>query len=194
MQTLNNKYLLLALIGMIAFLLSGCEEHYIPKPRGYFRIELPEKKFEVYQTRCPLATEVPVYSKIEVVNTGEDSCWFNVVMPRYNARLYCTYVPVQSDIDKLFDDAYKFAFKHESKADAIQRSTFQNDSTRVYGMVYDLKGDVASPIQFFATDSTDHFLRGSLYFNHEPNADSLQPVIEYLREDILHMMETIQWN
>ena len=194
MQTLNNKYALLILIGVIAFLLSGCDEHYIPKPRGYFRIELPEKQFEVYQTRCPLTTEVPVYAKIEVVNTGEDSCWFNVVMPRYNARVYCTYVPVQSDLDKLFDDAYKFAFKHEMKADAIQRSTFENDSNRVYGMVYDLKGDVASPIQFFATDSTDHFLRGSLYFNHEPNADSLQPVIDYLREDIVHMMETIQWN
>lgn len=174
-------------------LLTSCDEHFTPRPKGYFRIGFPEKNYQPYNTRCPLATEVPAYSKVELLQTGNDSCWFNLYIPQHRARLHCTYLSVNGDLTKMVDDAYKFAFKHEMKADAIRRTTYVNDSAQVYGMVYDLEGDVASPIQFYATDSSAHFLRGSLYFEHVPNEDSLAPVIDFLREDIFHLMENIKW-
>lgn len=174
-------------------LLMACDEHYTPRPRGYFRISFPEKHYQRYQTRCQLSTEVPVYSKIEVLQTGDDSCWFNVYIPEHRARLHCTYLEVDRDLNAMIEDAYQFAFKHEMKADAIRRTAFSADSSRVYAMMYDLEGDVASPIQFYATDSSHHFLRGSLYFEHIPNADSLAPVVHFLREDVVHLIEQIEW-
>ncbi|MCH2198337.1 MAG: gliding motility lipoprotein GldD [Flavobacteriales bacterium] len=189
---MKNNILILCFFALIATLTS-CEENYTPRPRGYFRIDFPEKTYDVYTTRCPLITEIPVYSKVEILDSGNDTCWFNIVMPRYNARLYCTYLMVDQDIHLMIDAAYKFAFKHEMKAEAIARTELHVDSTRVHGMVYDLEGDVASPVQFYVTDSTNHFLRGSLYFDHAPNADSLAPVVDFIRRDITHMMETVKW-
>lgn len=173
--------------------LAACEEHYTPRPRGYFRIDLPAKEYVAYDTPCPLKTEIPTYSKVEVLNEGVDSCWFNLVVPKHKARIYFTYLSVEDNVHMLLDDAYKFAFKHEMKADAILRTNFRVDSSRVFGMIYDLEGNVASPLQFFATDSVNHFIRGSLYFEHAPNADSLKPVVSYLREDVVHLLENIEW-
>lgn len=190
MKKLTPEFFLL-LIAVLFF--ASCEENFTPRPRGFFRIAFPEKEYETYTTRCPLKSEVPIYSKIEILNTGNDSCWFNITIPRNHARIYCTYLSVDTDIHSMIEDAYQFAFKHEMKAEAIRRTELHIDSTRVHGMIYDLEGDVASPIQFFVTDSTQHFLRGSLYFEHAPNADSLAPVVDFLREDIVHFMEHIQW-
>lgn len=173
--------------------LSACNETFTPRPRGYFRIALPEKSYVNYTTRCDFSADLPVYSKVEIVKTSSDSCWYNIVLPEFKAKIHCTYLPVSEGIEGLVEDAYNFAFKHEMKANAITRMPFHSDSTDVHGIIYDLKGNVASPIQFFATDSTNHFLRGALYFNHRPNADSIGPVQDFIREDILHMMQTIKW-
>lgn len=177
----------------IALGFAGCEEHYTPRPRGYFRIELPEKNYTGYEARCGIQVEVPVYSRIELLSEHPDSCWFNVYLPRQKARIHLTYMPVQNNLQPLLEDAYGFAFQHEIKANAINRTVYTNDSTGVYGMLYDLKGDVASPLQFYVTDSTRHFLRGALYFQHIPNADSIAPVLDFVRQDALHLIETLRW-
>jgi gliding motility-associated lipoprotein GldD len=179
----------------LSIFLAGCKEEVLPKPKGYFRIDLPEKKYAEYSGNCPFTTEIPEYSRVEVFekhNSG-DSCWFNIVVPRYNARIHCTYVNVQSNLDKLLRDSYEYAFKHEVKATAIERIVLEDDESKVYGLVYDIKGDVASQVQFYLTDSSAHFLRGSLYFQNTPNADSLAPVVAFLKEDILHLAETLEW-
>ncbi len=183
----------LVLLVLLAVALNACEEHFTPKPRGYFRIELPEKDYKTYEARCGLQVEVPAYSRIELLSENPDSCWFNIYMPRQKARLHLTYVPVENNLQPLLEDAYGFAFKHEMKANAINRTVYQNDSTQVYGMLYDLKGDVASPLQFYVTDSSRHFLRGAVYFQHIPNADSIAPVLEFVRADALHLIETLRW-
>lgn len=182
-----------ALFVLLVAVLSGCEEHFTPKPRGYFRIELPEKDYKTYEARCGIQVDVPAYSRIELLSENPDSCWFNVYMPRHKARLHLTYVPVENNLQPLLEDAYGFAFKHEMKANAINRTVYANDSNRVYGMLYDLKGDVASPLQFYVTDSSSHFLRGALYFQHIPNADSIAPVVEFVRADAMHLIESLRW-
>ncbi len=189
-----RKFIFLLLLPSLLALVSGCEEHYTPKPRGYFRIALPEKNYTDFQSACSFAAQLPKYSQVEMISEALDSCWFNIVIPRHHARIHCTYLRFTGDVTPLVEDAYNFAFKHEVKANAIKRNVYENPDAQVYGMMYDLTGNVASPLQFYVTDSTQHFIRGSLYFEHIPNADSIAPVTEFIREDVLHLMKTLEWS
>ena len=167
----------------------------VPKPRAYFRIDLPEQQYRSYESACPLKMEVSTASQIEVFRDRQsaDSCWFNIYYPRYNARIHCTYISVGDKFNELINDAYGFAAKHEMKASGLRR-TMVSDSTRdVHGIIYDIEGDAASNVQFFLTDSTQHFLRGALYFFNAPNPDSIAPVLNFLRSDIDHIAQTLVW-
>ncbi|MEY3397976.1 MAG: gliding motility lipoprotein GldD [Bacteroidota bacterium] len=194
-STHNRSFLLAFVCIAMMSVLSSCDENYVPRPRGYFRIDLPEKSYINYSGNCPVEMEIPAYSKVELFKEYDsaDSCWFNLVFPKNNARIYCTYLPVQGDVDKMISDSYAFAFKHEMKADAITRTAIQDDERKVYGLIYDIKGEAASQVQFFLTDSSQHFLRGALYFSNRPNQDSLAPVLSFLRDDIQHLTETLVW-
>ena len=180
---------------LILFAGSSCKNLPMPKPRGYFRIALPEKVYIKYDSSCPFVFEYPVYGKISY-NTGNtnEPCWFNIEFPSFNAKLYVTYKEVSNNFDAIMEDSYKLDVKnHTIKADAINETPWLNPEGKVYGILYDLKGNTASSVQFYVTDSVKHYLRGSLYFAVEPNKDSLAPVIEFFREDILHMIETFNW-
>ncbi|MFM7727591.1 MAG: gliding motility lipoprotein GldD, partial [Flavobacteriales bacterium] len=124
---------------------------------------------------------------------SEDSCWFNIYYPKYNARIHCTYMSVKDRLPQLIQDAYGFAAKHEMKASALRRTMVSDTVRNVHGIVYDIEGDAASNAQFFLTDSTDHFLRGALYFFNPPNPDSIAPVLEFVRSDIMHVAQTLEW-
>lgn len=175
-------------------LISSCEQDYVPKPRGYFRIDFPEKSYVDYEGKCPFSFELPAYTKVELIRSESyDSCWFNVSFPRHNAKVHFTYLPVHNNLELYLEDAYVFAFKHEVKANAISRTQYHNPDSRVSGLLYDIKGNVASNLQFYATDSTNHFLRGSLYFEVKPNQDSLAPVIDFIKADVVHLLETLEW-
>lgn len=110
-----------------------------------------------------------------------------------NAKIHLTFSFLNKNLDTLIDDSHTLAYKHTVKADAIEKIAYFNDTTKVYGLLYNLKGNVASPVQFYMTDSVKHFLRGSLYFNSTPNKDSLLPSVEFIREDIKHIFETLEW-
>lgn len=120
-------------------------------------------------------------------------CWFNIVFPDYKGKLHLTYMEVKNNLRALTDDAHKFAYKHSVKADAIEERLWINDDENVYGIIYLISGDAASSVQFFVTDSLSHYLRGSLYFNTQPNKDSLAPVINFFRKDVVHLIETLKW-
>jgi gliding motility-associated lipoprotein GldD len=173
----------------------SCNNPSVPKPRGYFRIALPQKSYIKYDTICPFVFEYPAYSKISY-ETGDKSepCWFNIEFPAYNAKIYITYKEVKNNFAAIMEDSYKLDVKnHTIKADAIDETPWQDPEGKVYGILYDLKGNTASAVQFYVTDSVKHYLRGSLYFAVEPNKDSLAPVIEFFREDIVHLIETFNW-
>lgn len=187
--------LLLAFIPVIAVWFVFRDDTDVPKPRGYFRIELPEKKYFNYSASCPLDFEIPAYAKMEVFQDSltNDSCRFNVYMPRFKARIHCTYMPVGNNFEQLISDSYGFAAKHEMRASGLKRTMIEDDARKVYGIVYEIEGDAASQMQFFLTDSTSHFFRGSLYFYNPPNADSIAPVLSFLRDDIFHVAGTLAW-
>lgn len=180
-------------------LISGCREALVPKPRGYFRIDLPAKEYVRLDNSAindmPFDFEYPSYGEIVRSSVShEEQGWLNIEFPVFKAIVYLTYKPVQSDFASIMEQTYRMNVRnHISKADAIKEQPYINNKDRVYAVLYDLKGNTATAVQFYATDSLRHYLRGSLYFNAETDADSLAPVIDFLREDIIHLVETLNW-
>jgi gliding motility-associated lipoprotein GldD len=179
---------------VLLLVLSGCRHDYVPKPRGYFRIDLPDHKYKTWKSECPYRFEYPVYC--EVLADRErfaEPCWINIEYRQYHGTIHISYKSIYNNLESLLEDTRSLVYKHTVKADAIAEHLYTNPDHRVYGILYDITGNAASSVQFFLTDSTRHFLRGALYFATVPNADSLMPVTRFVREDIVHMMETLEW-
>jgi gliding motility-associated lipoprotein GldD len=194
----SNLPVLLLILAIFSFF--SCREVSVPKPKGYFRIDLPPKKYIVFNEtgqgdNLPLKFEYPVYGNIsEKVDDKSEPGWFNIEFPAYKARIYLTYKDVGADLEGLIEQTYTMNVKnHITKADAINEQLINDVGNRIFGILYDLKGNTASAVQFYVTDSVKHYLRGSLYFESEPNADSLAPVIDFFREDVVHLIETLKW-
>ena len=164
-----------------------------PKPRGHFRIDLPEKEYTLFDSICPFTFEYPVYGTIASEPGLTNPCWFNIEFGQYSGKIHLSYIRVADNLSQLTEDAHKLAYKHTIKADAINERYWENPQKRVYGTLYYIAGNAASSLQFYLTDSTDHYLRGALYFNATPEKDSLKPVIDFFSEDVIHLVETLEW-
>jgi gliding motility-associated lipoprotein GldD len=193
-----NVQVFLLILAVFSFF--SCREASVPKPKGYFRLDLQPKKYIVFNEtnqakNLPLKFEYPVYGNIsDKVDDKSEPGWFNIEFPAYKARIYMTYKDVGGDLEGLIEQTYTMNVKnHISKADAINEQLINDVENRKFGILYDLKGNTASAVQFYVTDSVKHYLRGSLYFESEPNADSLAPVIDFFREDVIHLIETLKW-
>jgi gliding motility-associated lipoprotein GldD len=201
MNNLRKKKIPALLVLLAVCILHGCNEVSVPKPKGYFRISLPSKSYIPFNDTgdlngLPLEFEYPVYGTISGIgNNPSEPGWFNIEFPRFRASIYFTYKNVAGDLADLIEQTYTMNVKnHINKADAINELVISDKESRVYGILYDLKGNTATSVQFYVTDSVNHYLRGSLYFESVPNADSLAPVIDFFREDIIHIIETLEWS
>ena len=175
--------------------LLSCQHNYAPKPQAYFRIDFPEREYRMYDSICPFAFEYPVYGKlVNDARPHSEPCWFDLKFPEYRGTIHLTYREMDNDFDRFIEDNWKILFTGiASKADAIEYEDFYDREGQVYATIYDIKGNAASHVQFYVTDSVKNFLRGSLYFNVRPNHDSLAPVVAFFREDIVHLIESIRW-
>lgn len=189
---------LLFIIGVMGFF--GCNEKYTPKPRGFFRIGFPEKDYNSIAHKFPYSFEVPEYSDVEPDNRNPDEPWWiNLEFPQNKAEVHVSYYNLQENdnprelLAELMEETRELAYKHSVKANAIEEQIYLNSETDVYGTLYRIRGNAASPMQFFLTDSAHHFLRGALYIRATPDIDSLQPVVEFLERDVIHLIETTQW-
>lgn len=175
------------------FLLAGCSEEegdYYPKPRGYMRLDFPERTYEIFNPdNCPYQFEIPEYFSI----VDKSNCNKDIVMERFNATMFLTYLPIDTNLLMNIEYSRKLVYDHSIKADAIEELPLVDPRRKAYGLKYNIKGDAASPYQFYVTDSTNHFLRGALYFNVKPNYDSIRTSLEYITEDIDNILETIRW-
>jgi len=183
------------------FILVSCNRDYtVGKKRGYFKIDFPEKKYKEFdQPGYPYSFEYPVYSSIVrdttfFETTPENPWWINIDFPQFAARVHMSYKEIgKNKFDSLVNDAFKLSYKqHTYKASAIEDSAMVTPNN-VHGMYFTLAGNTATANQFFLTDSTRHFLRGALYFAATPNEDSIGIVNDFLKEDILHLINTLKW-
>lgn len=189
-----NKLLMLCL--MFVVVMCSCENrHTQPRPRGFFRIDLPKKEYVSLDTMRYYSFQYPSYSYItHDIHSPNEKDWINIEFPNFKSTIHISYKPVNENLDVYLEDSHTLIIKHISKAIGIRDSIIINDDNKVYGLIYFLEGEgVASPVQFYLTDSTKHFLRGSLYFNITPNNDSLRPVIDFVTDDIRHLINTMEW-
>jgi gliding motility-associated lipoprotein GldD len=198
MRVLKDKRCMKAFVNgvliILFFSVLACNKIPIPKPRGYFRISFPEKQYRLYDSICPFSFEYPVYGEIEQVNTNyNEPCWFNLSFPDYHAKIYLTYKELDNNLATHIEDIRTLVYKHIVKADDIEEEIIIDTARKVYGIIYSLTGNTASASSFFVTDSTSHFLTGSLYFLAQPNKDSLAPAIHFFQEDIVHLTNTLSW-
>lgn len=185
------------------FIASCKPETYTPKPRGYYQIDLPAKhEYQVFDSAgFPYRFEYPVYSKI-IYNPAffgeqpENPYWINLDFPGIGGKIYISYKEIEGrkGFMNLNDDMYEMSFMaHNKKANYIKDYYLDDPERDVHIMLYNVTGDAASAYQFYATDSIEHFVRGALYFEATPNSDSLRPLNEFLRKDIDHLLQTIEW-
>jgi gliding motility-associated lipoprotein GldD len=191
-------------IAVILFLsaCSGGSHDYSPKPRGYFRIEFPKKKYQQYESAYPFTFKYPVYAAIEkdtqsriapkLINMNH---LLNMQFKQFNATLHLSYESITSKkvFNELVEDARKFAFKNTVKSTGIDQGNIAIPQNKIWGIYYTIDGNAASSVQFFVTDSVKHYMRGALYFNNEPRLDSIQPVLQFIKKDIAVMIESFKW-
>lgn len=190
---LRKPNLLLVLIATL--LQVSCKNDYIPKPRGYFRISFQEKNYHMADSAgLPYKFEIPVYSHLKPDNERiTEPYWVNLSIPAHKAEINISYKRVNHNLAQLIEDSRTLAYKHSIKADAIEERLFLNPEKKVYGTIYLIDGNAASPLQFYLTDSLSNFLRGALYIREVPNIDSIRPVIDFLSPDIIRLIETTEW-
>lgn len=189
----DMKHSAAGLLLLSFLLLTSCRD-YTPRPVGYNRIDLPEKNTERY-TFPQFSFDLPDYIHIDTLPSHiSGQYWFNIVYPRYDAVIHCTYLNISKDIlPGTIEDSYHLAYSHSLKADEIKQQLYTNKESKVSGIVYEIEGEVATPVQFFATDSLHHFLRGSFYYSAKVNTDSVVPITASVKEDIRQMISTLVW-
>ena len=192
-----NYYKNIAWLSACLIMLAACgREDFTPKPKGYNRIDLPPAKYQPLTQQHPYWFEYSAYAKIlrDSSRTAMPH-WINIYYPRYQANVQITYLPVNNNrqvLNKLLEDARTLTIKHQVKAESIEGGIIKTKN----GMnvnVAELSGEVPTQFQFYVTDSTKHFFRGALYFRTATANDSLAPVINYIKKDMVHLLNTLKW-
>jgi len=195
----NYTYLLKSILLSYVFVLLSCGEDYVPKPKAELRLEYPRANYVDINLELPFTFEKNLLATKVVskqLKSVTQSYGVNLEYPTLKGTIFLTYKAIEKDKKILIDflrDAQKFTLEHTKKADEIPAYPFEDNERKVYGMLSEVKGNVASPAQFYVTDSVNHFLTGSLYFYAKPNYDSILPAADYLQKDIKRIMETVTW-
>ena len=219
MRTISLKAISITVTAMIvtACMLS-CNNTYVPKPRGYYKIEFPPHRYQVFdKPGFPYRFEYPLYASIVQDSSffedqPENPYWINIDFPRFGGKIYISYIQIGgksrfkvrnakgqyidsigvNTFDRLLGSSYSLTYKHTAKASSIEDSSFTTP-LGARGIYFKIGGNAATANQFLVTDSVRHFLRGALYFDATPNEDSLGIVNRFLQEDMKHMINTLTW-
>jgi gliding motility-associated lipoprotein GldD len=183
-------------IACIVLSLTSCDRSYLPKPLGYNRLNLPEHEYQSLPDTLPYTFEYSTHATLLDDTTRlSEKFWIEIYYPSLKSNVHITYKPLyknQKLLQEYLKDAYTLTAKHQIKASAIDEII----TVTPYGktaVIAELQGDVPSQFQFTITDSSQNFLRGALYFYTRVNNDSLAPAIEYMKEDVMHMINTLRW-
>lgn len=187
---------IIALFPLILFACSGDVDN--PKPHAYPRVYYPERNYVVFDTNVPYTFEYPGYAQMEPYiddDTVKHPYWFNLQFKPFNVTLHLTYTRFKNDDEfmDLFNETRSLAYKHDIKAEEISPIEIQIPASNSTGIIYELKGNTATNLNFYISDSEKHFLRGALYFNSRTEIDSIEPILNFLKDDVIKMLETTRW-
>lgn len=176
--------------------LFSCTPHYSPKPSSYFRIDFPEREYQLFDSIYPFTFEYPVYGVLIDNRRASSETWLNINFPKYKGTIHLTHIDISAggSFDKFIEDQQKIIYsKIAQKADAVDEFFIDVPEHDVYGILYNIGGNAASSVQFFVTDSVRNIIRGALYFSTRPNYDSLAPAINFFHQDIIHLIGSLEW-
>ena len=177
------------LLFLFLLILVSCGEDPLPKPRAFLNLEYPAQNYKNLTLERPYAFDVSDQSILK----DEPKKWLKIEYPQLKASVDITYRKVEKNIRELLVESEKLVFKHTVKAEQISSNDYTDEEKRVFATLHEITGNAASQIQFHITDSTNHFVKGALYFKTKPNYDSVLPAVAYIKKDILRLMETFQW-
>ena len=196
---LNRFIIGLVALSILIISCGGEDTVPVPKPRMYPRVDFPERGYQAYDNSdCNYVFEYPNYAEVkqdqyQFGDQAANACWFNLEFPNLNASLHCDYTEIgKESFGSLLQDAFKIVGKHNIKANFREESVIHNEQN-VGGLLFNIKGPVATPYQFYLSDTTQHFFRASLYFNSQVNPDSMQVIHDFIKTDIDHMIKTFEW-
>ncbi|MFT6747749.1 MAG: gliding motility-associated lipoprotein GldD [Glaciecola sp.] len=192
MRSLLKYILIFTLLIVVAM---SCDNEVVqPKPSGYYRIDLPTPEYNLWSAACPFEFKLSKHASMIRSKKNKSNCYFDLEYPQFNATIYLSYLPVKNNLKSLIDQEYSMREKHNSFSNGGDERLYRDQESKVSAMLFDMKGvKAATPLQFFVTDSVNHFFRGALYFYNAPNNDSLAPVINYIRQDIDTLVATFKW-
>jgi len=181
---------------LLLLVLAGCENTWLPKPTGYNKIDLPHHSYDSLSGDYPYSLDFAKASRVEADSFNlSETAWINLNYKDFGAKVHLTYKKIGeggSDFQTLSNDAFKLTAKHQIKAYGIEEGVLVTPHGYT-AVVAELSGEVPTQFQFFVTDSTRHFLRGALYFNTAMKNDSLAPVIEHIKIDMTHLMNSVKF-
>ncbi len=190
MRKSNSILVLILPLFMIVTFCDG-NKTFIPKPPTYLKIEFPEREYRTYEDPCSYSFEMPNYFDVHPIN---NSCNRDIHFEQLNGTIHLSYIQMDTSLSAYVNYALDKIDEHKVKATAIYDSVFINKETKVFGTFFELQGNVASPFQFYLTDSTNIFMNGIIYFNSRPNYDSIKPVLNFVKEDLYRLISTTQWS
>ena len=185
----KKYYISVFLCSCMLVFLSSCKDDVLPKPPSQLRLDYAVAEYARFENHCPITFDMNADATIK----ENGNCGFSITYPKMKATVYLTYKPVNGDINKLLSDAQRLTYEHVIKADDILEQPYLNPDKKVYGMFYRVNGNAATNAQFYVTDSTKHFLTGSVYFYAKPNYDSIMPAADYIKNDMQRIMESVNW-
>ncbi|MGK0325485.1 MAG: gliding motility-associated lipoprotein GldD [Polaribacter sp.] len=177
------------LLLVVSLIFLSCNDVVLPKPKAYLSLEYPKKEYKELGVLRPYTFDVLKSATI----VEDKNNWLKITYPKLKASIDITYRPIENNLKELLTEAEKMVFKHTVKAEQIIPRDFVNSKKKVFGSLYEITGNAASQIQFHITDSTNNFIKGSLYFYAKPNYDSILPAVTYIKEDILYLIESLKW-
>ncbi|WP_111709055.1 gliding motility lipoprotein GldD [Lutibacter citreus] len=182
------KNLIVILIG--TFLIYSCTSDALPKPKPFLKLKYPVSTYSKIDSNCPYVFEHSSEAEISF----KSNCWAIIKYPKLKGSIYITYRKVSNNLNEILKEVEKLTYEHTIKADAITNALpYENNEKRVFAKIFNVEGNVASNVQFVATDSLKHVLAGSLYFYAKPNYDSILPAVKYIEKDLIHLVETLEW-
>lgn len=184
-------------IFIIFIVFFSCENYFLPKESAYLRLDYPKPEYELIDDK-----EFPFFfeansrlSEISDIDINLESIDFIINYNQLNAQINFQYKNVNSK-EKL--NAYILDLKtaietHSMMANSVKIKDYSLKEKNIFGRIFDLSGSVASPYQFYLTDSINNIISGFVYFNIKPNYDSILPAINYIENDIIYLIESFDW-
>jgi gliding motility-associated lipoprotein GldD len=182
-------------LAFLMLLCIACESNWLPKPPGFNRIELPRHEYQRLDQGYPYQLDFSTHSRVEADSFNLDEKeWINLNYKEFGAKVHLTYKKIDqsTDFKTLSNDAFNLTAKHQIKAYGIEEAILLTPNGYV-AVVAELSGEVPTQFQFFVTDSTSNFLRGAVYFNSALKNDSLAPIIEYIKLDMAHLINSVNF-